>query len=92
MAREKIFRQSEFEDALMQLNLSIVRIRAKEEFRNHVIKIDKKSRFDLFLNTQFGYEYLTIKTRLKFYRNYRNPPATKFLVIPKGLVGRLFSI
>ena len=92
MAREKALRQSEFEDALLKINLPTVRIRSKKEFRNHIIKIAKQSGFDLFMNTKFGYEDFTIKTRVKFYRKYGNPPTTKFLVIPHCLVRRLFSI
>jgi hypothetical protein len=44
------------------------------------------------MHTKFGYEDFTIKTRVKFYRKYGKPPTTKFLVIPNGLVRRLFSI
>ena len=92
MASEEAFRQSELEDALLKINPPIVRIRSKKEFKNHIIKIAKQAGFDLFMNTRFGYEDFTIKTRVKFYRKYGNPPTTKFLVIPNGLVRRLFSI
>ena len=92
MARKEEFRQSEFGDALLQINPPTVRIKSKKEFRNHIIKIAKQSGFDLFMNTKFGYEDFTVKTRVKFYRKYGNPPTTKFLVIPNGFVSKLFSI
>ena len=92
MAGKKEVRQSEFEDALLQIDPPPVRIRSKKEFKNYIVKIAKKSGFDLFMNTKFGYEDFTIKTRVKFYRKYGTPPTTKFLVIPNGLVRRLFSI
>ena len=92
LAREEVFRQSEIEDALLQINPSTIRIRSKKEYRNHIITIAKQAGFDLFMNTKFGYEDFTVKTRVKFYRKYGNPPVTKYLVIPNGLVGRLFSI
>ena len=92
MAGEKEVRQSAFKDALLQIDSPSVRIRSKKDFKNYIIKIAKQSGFDLFMNTKFGYEDFTIKTRVKFYRKYGNPPTTKFLVIPNGLVRRLFSI
>jgi hypothetical protein len=82
----------DIEEALRKMDSLTIKIRSKKELRNHLIEVAKQSGFDLFMTTKFGYEDFTLKTRVKFYRKYGNPPITKILVIPNHLVRRLFSI
>jgi hypothetical protein len=80
------------ENALRKAAPLTVEVRSKKSLKNHIIEVARQCGFELFVHTKFGYDDFTVKTRVKFYRKYRNPPTTKFLVIPNRLVRRLFSI
>ncbi len=90
--REEVRGKVEIEDALREVSSSTTQIRSKKELRNHIIEVARHYGFNFFMNTKFGHEDFTVKTRVKFYRKYGKPPTMKILVIPSCLVRRLCSI
>ena len=66
--REEATGKAEIEDALRETKLLTTTVRSKWELRRHIIEVARQFGFDLFMNTKFGYEDFTVKTRVKFYR------------------------
>jgi hypothetical protein len=68
------------------------RIYSKRAMRTHIIRLAKQYGFDIFLTPAYGYEELTIKTRLKHAKKYGKTPTTRMLVISRSFVKNITRI
>ncbi len=91
-ADERKQHRSEFERALHTVEVPGTRISSKRKLKNHIIDLAKNCGFDIFLTPIFGYEELTVRTRLNHARRYGNTPTTKMLVIPHSFVRTVYRI
>jgi hypothetical protein len=82
----------EIHSALQKTQALTERIYSKRAMRTHIIRLAEQYGFDIFLTPSYGYEELTIKTRLKHARKYGNTPTTRMLVISRSFVRNIARI
>ena len=83
-------RQSEY--VLTAVEKPCEKIRSRSGMKRRIIYLARRSGFTLFVHPMFGYDELTVRTRIKHARRYGHTPTTRFLVVSRRFVRNLYRI